>query len=156
VARQLGPLLAQPGFEVGDERGAQFLPDGPTLLGALTVNGAFDLEQRVDAADRFQGQRRDHARRFAVRLAPGIGLNIGQDEERPASVYPTRRLDDRPRLAVGLVQLVVAAIGIGLEDPGIAGQMPGRVLAAAITRIVEYRRRRVGPGERPVIPYIRP
>jgi hypothetical protein len=32
-------------------------------------------------------------------------------------------LDDLARLAVGLVQPVVSAEGVGLEDPGIVGQM---------------------------------
>src|SRR4051794_13088708 len=81
---------------------------------------------------------------------------ISQDEEGPAGMRPAGRLDDRPRLAIGLVQLVIATIGVGLEDPGITGQMRLRVLAAAIARIVEHRRRRVGAGKWPVIPYIQP
>src|SRR6185436_12455995 len=100
--------------------------------------------------------RRDHARRFALRLAPGVGGNIGQDKEWPAGMHPTRRLDDRPRLASGLVQLVVATIGIGLEDAGITGQMRLRVLAAAIARVIEHRCRRVLAAERPVVPNVNP
>jgi hypothetical protein len=57
-----------------------------------------------------------------LRLAPGIGGDIGQDEERPAGMHPARRFDDRPRLAIGLIQLVVAAISVSLEDAGIAGE----------------------------------
>jgi hypothetical protein len=91
-----------------------------------------------------------------LRLAPGICREIRQDEERPASVRPTGRLDDRPRLAVGLVQLVVAAIGVGLEDPGIAGQMPGWMITPAIARIVEHRRRRIGSAERPIVAHVDP
>jgi hypothetical protein len=66
---------------------------------------------------------------LALRFAPGIRREISQDEERPAGMRPAGRLDDRPRLAIGLVQLVVAAISVGLENPGIAGQMPGGMLA---------------------------
>jgi hypothetical protein len=77
-------------------------------------------------------QRRDHARGFALRLAAGVGGDIGHDEERPAGMHPARRLNEGTRLAVGLVQLVVSAKGIGLKDPGIVGQMRLGMLAGAI------------------------
>jgi len=66
------------------------------------------------------------------------------------------RLDKRARLAIGLVQLVVAGVGVGLENPGIAGQMRLRVLAAAIARVIEHRRRRGRPAKRPVVAHIDP
>ena len=40
---------------------------------------------------------------LALRLAPGVGGDIGQDEERPAGMHPACRLGDRPGLALGLV-----------------------------------------------------
>jgi hypothetical protein len=156
VARQSNAFSPHPGFQLCDERHDARLAHRQTLGCRVTIDLALDGEDRVNAPDRLQRQRRDHAGRFALRLAPGIRREISQDEEGPAGMRPAGRLDNRPRLAIGLVQLVVAAIGIGLEDPGITGQMPGRVLAAAIARIVEHRRRRVGSAERPVIPYIRP
>src|SRR4051812_9482202 len=122
----------------------------------MTIDLALDGEDRINAPDRLQRQRRDHAGRFALRLAPGIRRKSRQDEERPAGMCSTGRLDDRPRLTSGLVQLVVAAISVGLEDAGITGQMSGRMVAPAITRIVEHRRRWVRAGKRPVIAYIRP
>jgi len=122
----------------------------------VAVDRALDIEQRVDAPDRLQGQRRDYAGGVALRLAPGIGGDIGHDEERPPCMHPTRRLDKRARLAIGLVELVVAGIGVGLENPGIAGQMRVRVLAAAITRVIEHRRRWRRPGKRPVVAHIDP
>jgi hypothetical protein len=45
---------------------------------------------------------------------------------------------------------------IGLEDPGIAGEMPVGVLAVAVARVEEQRGRRVGAGERPIVPDISP
>jgi hypothetical protein len=71
-------------------------------------------------------------------------------------MHPTRRLDDRPRLASSLVQLVVAAIGIGLEDAGVACKMLGGMLAAAIARVIEHRRRRALAAEGPVVPNVNP
>ena len=71
-------------------------------------------------------------------------------------MHPACRLDQRPRLAVGLVQLGVSGIGVGLEDPGIAGQMRLRVLAAAIARVIEHRCRRRRPAKRPVVAHVNP
>ena len=59
AARELGALLAHPGLQIGDQRRAEFLADGPAPFGALSVDRPLDLEQRVDPADRFQRQRRD-------------------------------------------------------------------------------------------------
>src|ERR1041385_2315465 len=83
-----------------------------TAISTLAIDRALDIQQRVDATDRLQSQRRDHARSFALRLASGIRGNIGQDKEWSTGMHPTCRLDDRPRLSSGLVQLFGAAIGI--------------------------------------------
>jgi hypothetical protein len=48
-------------------------------------------------------------------------------------MHPTRRLDDRSGLASGLVQLVVAATGIGLQDAVVAGEVPGGMLPADLS-----------------------
>src|SRR5438477_2342435 len=69
---------------------------------------------------------------------------------------PARRLDDLARLAVGLVQPVVSAEGVGLEDPGIVGQMRLSMLAGPIARVVEHRRRRSRPAERTIVAHINP
>jgi site-specific DNA recombinase len=51
---------------------------------------------------------------------------------RSDGVGPTRGLGDRPGLSVRLVERVVAGIGIGLQDAGIAGQMQVRVLGRPV------------------------
>jgi hypothetical protein len=43
AARQLGPLLAPPAFQIGNQGPAQF------LSGALAIDGTLDLEQGVDS-----------------------------------------------------------------------------------------------------------
>jgi hypothetical protein len=48
----------------------------------------------------------------------GIARDISQLEEFSARVPPTRRLDDRVGRSVRLVELIVAAEGIGLEYAG--------------------------------------
>ena len=49
-----------------------------------------------------------------------------------------------PGLRRGLVEPVEAGIGVGLHQPGVAGQMLLGMLAAAIGRVEEDRRRRIG------------
>ena len=71
-------------------------------------------------------------------------------------MHPTRRLDERARLAFGLIEFGVATIGVGLEDPGITGQMRLRVIAAAVARVIEHRRRRRRSAERPVVAHVNP
>ena len=94
--------------------------------------------------------------RFALRLATGILGHIRHDEERAAGMDPAGRFQDRPRLAIGLVELVVSAIGVGLENPGVVGQMRLGMLAGAVARVIEHRRRRRGAAERPIVAHIDP
>src|SRR5258708_32285010 len=65
-------------------------------------------------------------------------------------------IGDRAGPAPGIVEIAKAGISIGLEDPGIAGEMPVGVLAVAIARVEEQRCGRVGTGERPIVPDISP
>jgi hypothetical protein len=55
---------------------------------------------------------------------------------------------DRARFAVGVIEIAKAGIGIALEDPGIADEMP-------VARVEERPWRRVRAGERPIVPDIR-
>ena len=149
-------MLAQPDFEIGDQKGAQFLADRPALRGARPIDCAFDVEQGVDAADGLQCQRRDHRRRFALDFAAGIRGDVGQGKERAPGMGPASRRDDRARFAVRVVQFVIAAEGVGLEDPGIVGEMCLRVLAAAIARVIKHRRRRTLSAKGPIVANIGP
>ena len=59
MARELGPLLAHPRLQLGDEGRASVLANGQPLRGGHAIDGALDLEQGVDAPDRLQGDGRD-------------------------------------------------------------------------------------------------
>jgi hypothetical protein len=135
-----------------------------TVAGLQTVDLALDGEDLVDAPDRLARQRR----------LP----EIGQFEEMAPPMAPARGFRNRPGLALAIIEVAEpgprvrpsagprTGSGVGLEDPGIPGQMPGRVLAAAIARVEEHRRR--GPsahgldpsgvrsGEWPVVTHIGP
>src|SRR5260370_205980 len=88
---------------------------------------------------------------FAWARAAGLRGERAQDEAGPRGITPAAPYTHGPRLRVGPVQLVVSAIGIGLENPGVAGQMPLGVFTAAIARVIEHRRRRVRPRPPPAV-----
>ena len=146
-------LLAQPGFKGGNERRALLLAHAQTFLRAQAIDAALDVEQRVDAPDRLQRDRRDRRR---VLAAPGVGRDVGQLEELPPRMGPTQRRRDRPLRARRIVEPVVAAIGVRLQDAGEAGQVPVGMLVPPVTRGVVERRRRRRAAEWPVVPHIGP
>jgi hypothetical protein len=104
VARQSNAFRPHPGFQFGNERHDARLAHRQTLGCRMTIDLALDGEDRINAPDRFQRQRRDHAGRFALRLAPGIGREISQDEEGSAGMMAwtapprSRRRRDHSRL----------------------------------------------------------
>jgi len=63
-----------------------FLAHPQTLFGALSIDAALNIEQRIDALDRLQGDRRD---RPGVLVAPRIGGDVRQLEELAPGVGPT-------------------------------------------------------------------
>src|SRR6516225_7269749 len=81
---------------------------------------------------------------------------ISQDKERAAGVRPAGGLQDRPRLAIGLVEPVVAAVSVGLEDTGVPGQMRFRVLTGSVARVIEHGRRRRPAAKWSIIAHVDP
>ena len=155
MARELGALFAHPYVETGDKRSALLLARGFALIGAEPVDATLDLEQSVDALNRLQRDRREP--RFSCpRLALGIGLDISQNEELAPAMAPARRLEDRTGTAAWLVKLLVAAIGVGLQNAGKTCEMALGMFASAIVRVIEHRRRRILSAERLIIAHIDP
>jgi hypothetical protein len=132
MARQPGARGAHPFFEVGDHRLAVALSRRQAIRGQQTVDPTLDGKDRVDVLN-----RRGRQRRFA---------QIGQLEEVAPAMAPAGRLGDRAGFAFAVVELAEPGISIGLQDAGIASEMPGGMLAAAIVRVEEHRRRRAGPA----------
>ncbi len=64
---------------------------------------------------------------------------------------PARRLGDRPRRSIGLIEPIEPAIGVGLQNSAIVDEMAFGMRAAAIAREVIDRRRRVGAAEWPIV-----
>ena len=153
---ELGALLAHPGFQIGNERRAEFLADRLAPFGALAVDRPLDLEQSIDPADHFQRQRRDHCRLLALSLATRVLGQIRHHEERATGVDPTGRFQDRARRAARLVELAIAAVGVGLEYSGVVGQVRLGMLAGPIARVIEHCRWRRRPAERLIVAHIDP
>ena len=85
-----------------------------------------------------------------------LARSIGQHEELAPAMAQHAASVIGPGLRPGIVELVEPGIGVGLQDPGVAGQMPARMLAAAVARVEEDRRRRRRAAERPVVAHIGP
>jgi hypothetical protein len=116
MARQAGAFGAHPLFESGDNWPA-FSPSHQQALGGRhAVDLALDGEEFIDPTDGFDGQRRPP--------------EIGQLEELAPPMAPARRLGDRPGLAPAVVEVAEPGIGVGLQDAGVSGEMPGGVLAS--------------------------
>ncbi len=69
---------------------------------------------------------------------------------------PARGFQNRTCVAARVVKLAIAAIGIGLEEPAVAGQMRLRMFAGAIARVIKHRPRRLWPAERLVVADVDP
>src|SRR6476659_7943051 len=69
---------------------------------------------------------------------------------------PARRLGDWAGPAPSVIEITKPGISIGLEDPGIAGEMAIGMFTAPVAGVREHRCGRVGAGERPVVPDIKP
>jgi hypothetical protein len=87
-AREGFALTQQPGVHVLEKRLALFLAHGAPLVDAAAVDGALDLEQRIEASDRLQRDRRD---RFALLTFPSILLDVSQLEEAPPRMGKAKR-----------------------------------------------------------------
>src|SRR5437660_3830670 len=112
------------------------------LLGGGAVDLALDGEDLVDAANRLDRQWR----------LP----QIGQHKELAPAMRPARRFDDPAGSSLGVVEVIEAGIGVGLQDSGPAREMPARMLAAAVARIEKHGGRRIVAAKGPVIPDIGP
>src|SRR5215469_14613834 len=99
------------------------MPNLKAFLGALSIDGALDLKQHIDATHHLDRNRRQRDFFVAGSLAPRILFDVGHGEERAPRMDPARCLPDWPWLASRQIELVVSVIGVGLQDAGIPRQM---------------------------------
>ena len=138
---ELGALFTQPPLQFNDQGAATLLAHAPALLRRKAVDLTLNGEQDIDALDR----------------RPPIGALLSRARSNLApAVRPARSFEDQTWLAIGLVELVEAGVGVGLHQPGIAGQMLLWMLSATIRRIEEHGCRWIGSGKRAVVAHIGP
>ncbi len=130
-----------------------FLADAQALAGGKAIDGALDVEQRVDAFYRLTRERGDGRRLFA---APGVSGDIGQFEELAPGVRPTQRRNDGAFLEPRIVKPVIAAIGVGLQDAGKVFQMALGMLLPPVPRGVIKGGRRRGPAKGAIVSDVDP
>src|SRR5215468_10922223 len=112
-----------------------------------SCTGFFRVSTRPAAQIRFIPSPVGCRRRLALPLQLGT-----PDKIRLQIMAPARGLGDRPGFALGVIEIAEAGISVGLEEPGVADEMPVRVLAVAVARVEGQRCGRVRAGERPIIP----
>ena len=99
-------------------------------LGGQAGDLALGIEDGVEAFDGLQRDGRDlYGHLFAL---AGCGFDIRQFEELAPGMRPAQRAQHRRGPVAGMVEVVVTAIGIGLQGAGPARQMTGRVFFPAV------------------------
>ena len=134
MPRQAFALGAHPVLEPGHERRDVSLPAGEADGCGRAVDHALEVEDRVDAGHRLEGDGRDRGRFLA---APAGRGDVGELEELAPGMGPAQRLDCLPGLPIFGVKVAEAGIGIGLEDTLPRREMRLRVLAAPVAGVAE-------------------
>ena len=133
-----------------------FPTDSEALGCGTPVDGALDLKQGVELLHGFERDRVDQACVLAAALLAGCAFDVGELEELAPRVSEAACFEHRAGQPAGCVKLVVAGIGVSLQEPRPGGEMRAWMLGAPVAGIVEQRRRRCRTGERPVIAHIDP
>jgi hypothetical protein len=95
-------------------------PRDQSLLGGLPAYAPLDIEERIDAGEGLERDRRYLVGRFALAHIAG---DIGQFEEFAPRMAPAERALDRFGATIRSVEIVVAAIGIRLQYAVPSGKM---------------------------------
>ena len=122
------------------------------LLGRAAVDGALQREDGVELLNRLESDRRDRRRLPLARFRS----DVGKLEQLASRMRPAAGFRDRSGLSIRRVERIEPRIGIGLKDPGIAGEMLLGMDAGAIRRVEEHGGRRRSAAERTIITHIGP
>src|SRR3954447_18043823 len=130
--------MSQPDLHVGYEGRASFFANLEPFGGGKTINRALDLEQSINALHCFQRDRRDRGCIFAT---SAIGCDVGEFEKLAPGMRPAKCRRDCTGSARRLVEAVVAAIGISLQNARKIAKVMLRIFTSAIPRGIVERRR---------------
>ena len=132
-------LCSEPVVQFLDAWARMLLPRGKPFLDGHTVYAALDVEERVNASNCLKRDRRYLVGGFTLAHVAG---DVRQFEELAPRMAPAECATDRRRAAAGTIEIVVAAIGIGLKDAMPPHKMGVGVGLLAIRREVEEGRGR--------------
>jgi hypothetical protein len=118
VTREPGTLSAHPVLKRRDQRRDPDLPHGVPFFRGQAVDLAFDVEDRIDPAHRFDRQRRLR--------------DICQYEQFASSMCPTGGFGNRARLARRMIKIIEAGICVSLKNPHVILQMQAWMLPTSI------------------------
>ncbi len=113
------------------------LPNRKALLSRQTIDGPLGVVDRIDAPHRLRREWGTGQLGQVEQLASPVPLRchstccargtLGSSAQQPASVTGLG-------FATGMVELGEPGVGVGLQDPGIGGEVPLRVLAPSIRK----------------------
>ena len=131
----------------------QLVPGVEPVGDVQAVDLTLDIE---DGVDLLHGLERDGGYVVCGLLLARLFLDVGKLEELPPGVAPTEGAEHRARITATAIEVVLAAVGIGLQYALPPGEIPVRMGHFPVTREVEQRgwRRRATKG--PVISDIGP
>ena len=116
------------------------------------MDAALEREYRIELLHGCERERRDHRRGIVADLRS----DVGKLEQFAPRMRPACGLRDWSRPSHRFVERVESAVGVGLKNPAISGEMPLGMHAAAIGRVEVDRCRRIGAAKRAVVPHIGP
>jgi hypothetical protein len=152
--RRSNRTMLEPPFGVKSRRGR----DGPLIVTSELSRFALSAEIQTPSGPLSIDSLivHDQTDPWALHAAAGILGDIRHDEERATSVDPTRGLQNGAGLAIGLVQLVVSSVGVGLENPCVVSEVGPWMFRGAVARVVKHRRRRRRASERAIVAQVNP
>jgi hypothetical protein len=107
-----------------------------SVVGGRAVDRLLDAVELADAVQRLLGDRRRGGGVYVAKLSTHVGPAGGLDDLRTGE------------------QLVESGIAVSMNDAAEVLQVRARMLALAVRRVEEQRRRRPGPSERSLIAYV--
>lgn len=143
IARNPAKLEVQLVMELCHQRGAEFLAKSVALGRASAIDIALNREQRVEFLHGLECDRIDHADLLAAAFLARCAFNVGKLGELPPRMGKAARLEDRTGLAVRSIELVVASIGVGLQNAGPFRQVTLGMIAQPVARVMEDHRWRI-------------
>ncbi len=131
-------------MHVVEDRLALFLTHGAPLLRRAAIDGPLDLEQRVEAQDRRQGDWGDG---LALVALARLLLDVGEFEEAAPRMGEAERRRNRRRFRSRVEQWREAIVAVGLQNAGEPGQMLLRMLASPVAGSVKTAAGGAGPAK---------